>query len=246
MNESFIQNKQKSAKSSSRRGPQRSPEKLEAIARAARHVLATNGPRLTQVADVARAAGVAAGTIYLYVAEKEALIELALLYAARFDLPDASKPVKFNAARLKRATVRALNERLDWPVLRGALRERPRNDVLAAVLSETYDMLRREHQLIALLDKCSKENAILEQLYIKHRRHQFFQDFASCIARLAKAGHVRCDLDIAAASRAVIEMLVWMAMRRVGDPDPPHCEEVAARDASILLSIAGLTNRGAG
>ncbi|WP_298969330.1 TetR family transcriptional regulator [uncultured Roseobacter sp.] len=242
MSESFIHNKQKIKKSSSRRGPQRSPAKLKAIARAARHVLATNGPRLTQVADVARAADVAAGTIYVYVAEKEALIELALLYAARFDLPDAGKPVKFSAARLKKAATRALDERLDWPALKAALHAPPSPDVLSAVLSETYDMLRREHQLIALLDKCSKETALLERLYTKGQRRLFFRDFEACIDRLARSGHVRRDLDIAAASRAALEMLVWMAMRRPGDPDPPHCDEEAARTASIGLAIAGLTN----
>ncbi|QBX99515.1 TetR family transcriptional regulator [Rhodophyticola sp. CCM32] len=245
MNESLIHDNQKNAKSSRRRGPKRSPAKLEAIARAARHVLAMNGPRLTQIADVAQAAGVAAGTVYVYISEKEALIELAILYAARFDLPDAGKPVKFSAARLKQAASRALEERLDWPVLKeAALRAPPSADVLAAVLSETYDMLRREHQLITLLDSCSKENAVLERLYTKGQRSLFFRDFETCIDRLSMSGYVRRDLDIAAASRAAVEMLVWMAMRRPGDRDPPLCDDAAARSASIGFAIAGLTNRG--
>ncbi|MCV3274280.1 TetR family transcriptional regulator [Roseobacter sinensis] len=242
MNESFIHDKQKKAKSSSRRGPPRSQAKLEAIAAAARHVLSTNGPRLTQVADVARAAEVAAGTIYVYVAEKEALIELALLHAARFDLPHARKPIKFRAARLKKTAVRALDERLNWPALKAARQAPPGPDVLSVILSETYDMLSREHQLIALLDRCSKENVILERLYTKGRRREFLQDFESCIDRLAQAGYVRRDLDIAAASRAVLEMMVWMAMRRPGDTDPPRCDDAAARHASIELAMSGLAN----
>lgn len=224
-----------------RAGPKRAPAKLAAIARASRQVLSANGPRLTQVADVARGAGVASGTVYLYVAEKEALLEIALLSAARFDLPEATTPVTFNAARLRKTTARALQERLTWPLLEAALRHPPQPQTLRAVLEETYDLLRRERELIALLDRCSAEIKVMEQLFIKGARRRFFMEFETCLRRLADAGYVRRDIDLAAASRAAIEMLVWMAMRRPGDPDPPHCNKEAARTASIAFALAGLS-----
>lgn len=244
MNESFIQDEQKPNASSRRNGPKRSAEKQNAIAAAACHVLARNGPRLTQVADVARAAGVASGTVYLYAAEKDALTELALLYAARFDLPAPREPVRFSGARLKKTALRALEERLNWPILRAAIQDgAPTPDTLAAILSEAYDLLAREHRLIALFDRCSSEIAILETLYIKGQRRAYLRDFEACLDRLAQAGFVRRDLDMAAASRAALEMMVWMAMRRTGDPDPPACDAAAARSASIGLLLTGLTEK---
>ncbi|WP_422365559.1 helix-turn-helix domain-containing protein [Pelagibius sp.] len=242
MNDPFIHNKHRSAPAS-RRGPKRDPQKLAAIGAAARHVLTAQGPRLTQVADVAREAGVAAGTVYIYVAEKDALIELALLSAARCDLPPVSKPVRFNAARLRRVAESVIAKRFQWPALKAAVTETPTAQTLRDVLAETFDMLAREKLLIGLLDRCSREVTVLENLYIKGARHRFYVDFESCLRRLSTAGHLRGDLDLAAAARASLEMLVWMAMRRRGDPEPPSCDDIAARDTSISLLIQGLAAR---
>lgn len=182
----------------------------------------------------------AAGTLYAYVAEKEALVELALRYAARFDLPDIRKPVKFSAARLKKTAARTLEERLDRPVLRRALDAPPSADSLGDVLAETYDLLQRKHKLIALLDRCSGEISMLNRLYAKGFRASFFCRFRSLYARARHLGSRPGDVDTAAAWRAGTEMLVWMAMRRPGDADPPACDEAEARTASIALARAGL------
>jgi TetR/AcrR family transcriptional regulator, fatty acid metabolism regulator protein len=54
--------------------PAASPDKREAILRAATRVFARNGFFQSQVADVARVAGVAAGTVYLYFHGKDDLL----------------------------------------------------------------------------------------------------------------------------------------------------------------------------
>ena len=51
-----------------------SPDKREAILRAATQVFAQNGFFQSQVADVARAAGIAAGTVYLYFRSKDDIL----------------------------------------------------------------------------------------------------------------------------------------------------------------------------
>ena len=226
-----------------RRGPKRDPEKLAAIARAARHVLTANGLRLTQVAEVAGRAGLAAGTVYLYVAEKEALIELALLSAARFELPSGAEVQRYDPRRLEETAAAAVAERLVWPRLVAALAAPPEPGTLRAVLEETYDLLSRERLLIAFLDRCAAEVPTLGALYFEGVRHRFFCAFEALIRRLAEAGLVRRDLDLAAAARATLEMLVWMAMRRPGDPEPPACDEAAAREASLAFAVAGLEAR---
>ncbi|MGH9386059.1 MAG: TetR/AcrR family transcriptional regulator C-terminal domain-containing protein [Vicinamibacterales bacterium] len=54
--------------------PPASPDKRDAILRAATRVFARNGFFQSQVADVARVAGVAAGTVYLYFQSKDDLL----------------------------------------------------------------------------------------------------------------------------------------------------------------------------
>jgi TetR/AcrR family fatty acid metabolism transcriptional regulator len=61
-------------KISSRPGPAPAADKREAILKAATQVFARNGFFQSQVADVARAAGVAAGTVYLYFRSKDDLL----------------------------------------------------------------------------------------------------------------------------------------------------------------------------
>jgi TetR/AcrR family transcriptional regulator, fatty acid metabolism regulator protein len=75
MNErSFIMPATALRKASSLRASGPSPDKREAILRAATQVFARHGYFQSQVADVARAAGVAAGTVYLYFRSKEDLL----------------------------------------------------------------------------------------------------------------------------------------------------------------------------
>src|SRR5467141_5385228 len=57
-----------------RRADQAPPAKRDAILRAATDVFADRGFFNAQVADVARAAGVAAGTVYLYFRSKDDLL----------------------------------------------------------------------------------------------------------------------------------------------------------------------------
>ena len=243
MNEQFIHSNNETAETSRRRGPRRDPAKLAAIAEAARHVLSAQGLRLTQVADVARTAGVSAGTVYIYVAEKEALLELALLSAARFELPSVARPVTYSTRRLARLAERAMTERLQWPRLEAALTSRATERTLKDVLEETYDMLERERKLIAFMDRCAHDVPLLERAFLSGARQRFLADFTRCMDKLARAGFVRSDLDLAAAARATLEMLVWMAMRRRGDPEPPRCDETAARQAAIALAASGLAGR---
>src|SRR5579859_2188934 len=78
----------------------RSPGRLEVIVEAAIAVFTRVGYRNAQVADIAKEAGVSAGTIYLYVEGKEALFWLALKKSAHEQLPSVedgpikSKPIK--------------------------------------------------------------------------------------------------------------------------------------------------------
>lgn len=200
------------------------------------------GWRLAQVADIAATARVAAGTVYLYAADKPALVDLAIRAAARLELPgEAELPSRADLA----ATLRqALDARMALPRLQavaegGAIGP----DTLETLLAELYDLLARERRLILLLDRLTPELAEVAEGYGLMLRAAAFGRLTVAFRRLAAAGYARRDLDPEAAPRAVLEMLAWMAMRRLGDPLPPACDDTTARDTVLALGVAGLTGR---
>ncbi|ROP84562.1 TetR family transcriptional regulator [Stella humosa] len=221
------------------RGRRRPQGRLAAVAEAAVRVFTRQGWRLAQVADVAAEAGVATGTIYLYAADKQALLDLAIRAAARLDLPgEAALPAGADMA----ATLRgALGQRLALPRLAAVADGGPMGpETLARLLAEVYDLLARERRLVLLLDRLSPELPDMAETYGQAWRAPALGRFAAAIARLAAAGHARRDLDAEAASRAVIEMLAWMAMRRTHDPLPPAGDEAVARATALALAEAAL------
>lgn len=235
MNRSFI----KSGAEATRRGPRAAPGRLAAIAEAAARVFTRQGVRLSQVADVAREAGVAAGTVYLYAADKAALLDLAIRAAARLRLPgDGDGPAR---ADLPGTLAEALGGRLALPRL-AAVAAGEAGDELTppALLAELYDLLAREAGLILLLDRLGAEVPEIRDAYTAGLRDRALADFAAAIERLAARRLVRQDLDPRMMARAVLEMLAWMAMRRPRDSAPPPGDEALARATTLRLAEAAL------
>src|SRR5690349_15921319 len=74
MSESSLSNRRPAKAKKAGVSPRRSGDKRERILRAAVKVFAKNGFYATRVSDVAKAAGVADGTIYLYFKSKDELL----------------------------------------------------------------------------------------------------------------------------------------------------------------------------
>ena len=239
MNESFIHNNRRGGTGASGRVRRRDPRKLAAIADAARVVMTARGIRLTQVGDVARAAGVAAGTIYLYAADKDALVGLALRSAAGVPLDTGDGPAA-DPGGLDAVVRRIMDTCLVWPVLAASADAPSDRSTLCAVLAEAYDLVARQRHLIAFLDRCAEELPVLAQAWHEDTRRAYFAALEGCLRRLADHGVVRRDVDLAAATRATLEMIVWMAMRRPRDRVPPNCDDQAARTTTLRLAFAAL------
>lgn len=239
MNDSFSN----TAPRASRRGPRPTPGRVAAIAEAARAVFTRQGFRLSQVADIAREAGLAPGTLYLYAADKTALLDLALRAAARLPLPEQHAGPA--TARLDETLKEALGRRLSLPALRSVASGQPLDArSLPAILGELYDLLSRERRLLLLLDRLGGEVPEIAASYRRDLRAGALRDFTRAIERLAEAGVARRDLDPALAARAVLEMVAWMAMRRPQDSSPPPGTDSEARATTLLLAEAALAPRG--
>jgi AcrR family transcriptional regulator len=226
------------APDSRRRGPRPAPGRLAAIADAAARVFTRQGFRLSQVADVAREAGVAAGTVYLYAADKLALLDLAIRAAAGLRLSeDGDGPIE---ADLSAALSEALGARLAVPRIAAAACRTGDAAPPRVLLAELYDLLAREARLILLLDKLGAEVPAIRDAYTAGLRNRALADFTAAIEGLAATGQIRQDLQPQMMSRAVLEMLAWMAMRRPRDSAPPAGDEVMARETAIELAEAAL------
>jgi AcrR family transcriptional regulator len=238
MNQSFS----KKPPPSSRRGPRPAPGRLAAIAGAAAHVFTRQGFRLSQVADVAREAGVGAGTVYLYAADKAALLDLAIRAAAGLRLPEAEGPV---VADLPATLAEALGPRLALPRIQAVAAGGDGDAAtLRTLLAEFYDVLAREARLILLLDRLGAEVPDIGNAYVVGLRDRALTDFTRAVERLAARHQVRQDLEPRMMARAVLEMLAWMAMRRAGDAAPPAGDDALARETTLRLAEAALASGG--
>lgn len=221
------------------------PDRFERVIDAAARVLIELGYRRTQMEDVARAAGLAKGTLYLYVESKEALFQLALRYA------DAPRPIRAPSAlpvptRRSGSTLRAIQERLReerrLPSLAAALnrhgRAEPRAE-LEAIVSELYAMLRRSRTGIKLVDRCALDYPDLAAVWFQGGRYGLVELLARYLRSRIRRKLLPEVPDVAAAARFVLETVVFWAVHRHWDPSPrPIDERVAERLVVALVCNA--------
>lgn len=222
------------------------PEKLPLLARTATQVFIENGYRRTQVADVARAMGVAKGTVYLYVESKEALFDLAARSTdPGWRAPD-HLPVPTPAAGSTLAyLVGRLAEESQFPVLAEAAgRDRPSDahaDVQAevsSILGELYDTLARNRDIIKLVDRCAPELPELSAAFYGVARTGLPALIRTYVTARQKSGALRAHVDVDVAARTVLETISFWAIHHHWDPAPSPVDDRNVREA-ILHFVAG-------
>lgn len=211
------------------------PGRLKDIAAAALTVFTRQGYRLTQVADIAREAGISAGAVYTYVAGKEALLELAITEA----LGEVDDGATFFTARGIAAIAAELpgklQKRLRWPLLRAAVRRRSVSaGELEAVATELFTLAGAARHLNWLLDRCARDVVELDGVYESAVRARLIGDFTT-VVDLADGVAEGDDELKRARGRALFEMIVWMGMHRHRDRQPPTTD-----DAVALRAVLGL------
>jgi len=138
----------------------RIPEtRFDQMVRAASEIFIARGYRLTQMADVATAIGVAKGTLYVYVESKEALFSLCLRHADSDEVvkqPDnlpVRTPARGELTTWVRNEIRSVG---NHDSLRAALESNraadPRAE-LESILRELYGVQETHHRSIKLVDR---------------------------------------------------------------------------------------------
>ncbi|MFZ2467630.1 TetR/AcrR family transcriptional regulator [Parvibaculum sedimenti] len=211
-------------------------ERFEQIAEAAIACFSELGYRRTQVADIAKQTGAAAGTLYLYAESKEALLHLAIMRLCGLPFEGLAAPLPTPPIGETVALLRtAVGQRIRWPALDAALARpsaRTRQD-LTAIGLELYDTLAAERRAIWLIDRCSLDIPELGELH----RDIMHGGYLSALIRLLEKQSDWPTERIAIAVRAALEMVAWTAMhRRRGDR--LHTDGITPANESEIRDVA--------
>ena len=225
------------------------PDRFERVIDAATRVFIELGYRRTQMEDVAKAAGLAKGTLYLYVESKEALFQLALRYAdvPRPILAPSRLPVSTPRSG---STLRAIQERLleerRLPSLSAALGRRGGGDSRAeieAIVRELYSMLRRSRTGIKLIDRCAHDYPELAAVWFQSGRYGLVELLARYLRSRIRRKLLPEVVDVAGAARFVLETVVFWAVHRHWDPSPQPIDEGVAEELVVALVCNALGGR---
>jgi AcrR family transcriptional regulator len=213
---------------------------------AATRVFIAQGYRRTQMADVAAELGIAKGTIYLYVASKEALFDLVIRHA------DSSAPIPLPKnlplpTPKRGATVRYVRDRIAHNSLLAELRavatRRPGRDKraeVARILGRIFDTLVANRIGIKLVDRSAADQPELADLWFHGAREGMLGALGVYLS--ARGRTVRLDRlgDPDVAARLVLETLVFWAVHRHWDPSPQAFAGPAVRETVIRFLAAAL------
>jgi AcrR family transcriptional regulator len=224
----------------------RIPEgRFDYLVDAAAAVFIERGYRLTQMADIAEAVGVAKGTLYGYVESKAALFALCLAWADRKGpvekperLPIPTPPPGDLAAGIEQRLARTAVP----PLLQAAL-ERERADdpraELGAVIRESYDVMESNRHGIKLLDR-SPDHPELGRVWQHAGRAESRDAMRRYIEKRIAVGQFRQLGNPQLAARMVVETCATWAVHIYWDRSPEDYDRVEARENAIDFLVRGL------
>lgn len=226
----------------------RPPDRVDHVIAAALRVFGERGYRRTQMADVAREMGVSAGTLYHYVAGKEALFHLVLdrAFATDGNAPPPALPIPTPAPG---ATLARLRERLAadsaLPALQAATRRARVTDAraeLETVVREVYEMIERAWPGIVVLERSALEVPELARVFHAEARQGVLARLERYLGARMRAGRLRA-VTPAAAARFILETVAWFGMHRHRDPLPTPIDDGVARETAVDLIVSALARR---
>jgi TetR/AcrR family fatty acid metabolism transcriptional regulator len=205
---------------STRRGRRRAPaprgDKRERILGAAIRVFASRGFHATRVSDVASAAGVADGTIYLYFKSKDAL--LVSLFESH---------VERLLAFLEKELPRSVSP----------------SEKLKRIVEVQLGLLEGERDLAEVVTVILRQSTKLLKQYAAPKFNAYLDAIASVIADGQATGEMRKDISPHLAARAIFGALDGIAMTwALGKAERGGLVWASAQLGQILLG--GLTPRG--
>jgi len=221
-------------------------DRLAKLVDCATEVFIAQGYQRTQMADVAKALGVAKGTLYLYVESKDALFDLVARCA-----DDAHPFEKLPALPIRTpkpaATVKYIRERLAKQQVPAALTAAlatkrvadPRAE-LEGIVRDLYDALARNRRGIKLLDRSAPEYPELAALWFEGARGGLVGVLAQYLEDRSRRKLLRPVSNAAVAARLLIETVIFWAVHRHWDPHPQPMDEAVAKETVVRFLVNAL------
>jgi AcrR family transcriptional regulator len=204
------------------------------------------GYRRALLTDVAARLGLSHALLYRYVESKEALFELALVYAADPSavtpdaVPGVPRPTP-PAGRVLDLVKRWAGDQARFPLLEAAEARDHAGDAageLAGIIGECYEFVERNRLLLALIERSALDIPELHALYFTGFRRAYVGRLADYLQRRTGTGELRPVPDAGVAARFIIESVAWFAWHRKGDPDSDTITDEQARTVTGLLLAA--------
>ena len=220
--------------------------RLRELAEAGLRVFCREGYERSQVADVAKAMGVAVGTVYSYVEGKEALFDLVVRHAFAVDsdwLGTLAIPVATPSAGSTLAFLQETFGRTKWPVLAAALKVKVAADPLGElrqVLKEQYRLMHSHRLGLLLLRRSALEFPGLAGVFVLGLRANLLDQLSRYIKRRVKGGQFRGPDDIFATAAVIIQTIAWSNLQRPDDLGFAAISESAAENATVEMLANGL------
>jgi AcrR family transcriptional regulator len=220
--------------------------RLKDLLECATRVFIAQGYRRTQIADIAEAAGVAKGTVYLYVESKEALFVAALRYADRepprvsdIDLPlRAPDPAAFERELRERLASEAIP-----PALARALERRrvtDAQDELEEIVREMFARTSRHRTAIELVDRCGRDHPQLAATFYAGGRFAQLDALVRYLESRIRSRKFPRVPDVPVAARFVIEAIATWAVHIHWDPAPQPIDPEVAEETLVRIVMRGL------
>ena len=221
-------------------------DRLARLVECATQVFIAQGYRRTQMADVAKALGVAKGTVYLYVESKDALFDLVARCADQ-DRPFEKPPALPIRTPKPGATLKYVRERLAKNQVPAALtaalgrsRVRDPRAELEEIVRELYDALAHNRRGIRLLDRAAPDYPELAALWFKGARGGLVRLLGQYLEDRSRRKLLRPVPDAAVAARLLIETVVFWAVHRHWDPHPQRVDESVAKETVVRFIVSAL------
>ncbi|MBL8600972.1 MAG: TetR/AcrR family transcriptional regulator [Myxococcales bacterium] len=187
----------------------RGGDKRERILRAAVKVFARKGFYASRVAEIAKAAGVADGTIYLYFKSKDELL------TSLFE------------DRIVRLLQLLRDESGKHPSGAGRLRQ---------MIELQLGLLEGERDLAEVITVNLRQSSKLLKQFATRRFTEYLELMASVVADAQRAGEFRADVSPRVMARAIFGALDGIALTwALGNPEPGGLKRAASQLADVLL-----------
>lgn len=205
------------------------------------------GYRLTQMAEVASALGVAKGTLYGYVESKEALFDAAVRYADGHELTPSAAALPLRTPEpgvtvgyIRQRILKEASDLVLVQVVGGNSADQNSRWELSAILSDLYRRIARNRFALKVIDRCAAEYPELARVWFGEGRWAQHQLLVSLIEMRAAERRYRRVENPNVVARTILETLAFWAMHRHFDASPQAIDDAAAEAAVIDFLVQGL------